>query len=402
MKRIVIGVLGISVLGVGLQQAVGNDKPVLSDAYFAKMDTNKDGKVSRSEFVQCGVDALKKKGKKANQSELHKKFDQYDLDGDNFITSADPDYQNPVEVLTGQILGSWSTEKTKNGPVAFVFMPNGVADLIQDGKSFNESSGSLMKYRFFHPTKKPVSVEIIADQGGDSKGYYKCIIEFLSAEQMKFKMNPGSEFTPFPAGFGDGADSGMLLLDRTALAQPEPVASSSIKAATVELRGTVSVKAKVARSSDRKKKEDEMPGQVAGILRTTTTKKIKMETHSLDMALSNIGRTRGSFQLCWYFLGHAYESERVKVYDHGSTEIALDPRKRTTHSVTGRQLEVVEQKIEKENADIDYTADPINSKWGDFSDGYVVLLKQGETVLDKKSNDNKFLADHWLKKLSEL
>jgi hypothetical protein len=127
-----------------------------------------------------------------------------------------------------------------------------------------------------------------------------------------------------------------------------------------------------------------------------------METHSLDMALSNTGRTRGTFRLCWYFLGHAYEGDRVKVYDHGSTEITLDSRKRATHSVTGRQLEVVEQMIEKENDETEFIADPISSKWGDVSAGYVVLLKQDETVLDKKSNDNKFLADHWLKKLSEI
>jgi hypothetical protein len=407
MKRAAMVGFSIALFGAGSHMVYGNDPlPVLSAAYVERMDTNKDSKVSRSEFVDCGVAALKKQGKKANLAQLHKKFEQFDRNGDDYITAEDPAYKDPVERISEQILGTWSTEKTKSGPLSFVFKRNGVADLIRNGNSFNERSAKPMKYRFVHPGRTPVSVEIVADQGEAAAGYYKCIIEFLPEDRMKLCMNTGTEFTAYPDGFSEGPHSDTLILDRTAPPEPLPAEPAAVADSRPEdgvHRGTLQVKAKTGRSSDRQKETVEKPGKVAGTLQITTTKKIKEEIQSLSISLSNIGPRRDTLEVRWFFLCHPFDDDRrVRIYDQGSQEFSLEPRRRANHSVTAETIRVVERIEERENPEIDYFPDPVKSTGGDVAKGYVVLLMHNGVILEEKSNSKDLLTDFWRKKFLAL
>jgi hypothetical protein len=408
MKRL-IGVaclLTVVFWCMGVMDAGAEEQPaVLSEAYVTKMDQDKDGRVSRDEFVDFGVAALKKQRKTANRFQLGLKFDRYDRNGDGYITDEDPDYKNPVELLTEKILGTWSTDKVKNGPFSFMFTHNGVADLIKDGKSFNQQAGKPMEFRFVRPAKKPTCVEIIANKGTSAEGYYKCIIEFVADDRMKLRMNTGNEYTPFPREFGEEASGGVLILDRTALAEPAPeklaeAADAKPKAAPGVHRGNLTARVKVERASDRQVEESSVKRPV-GSLVTKTTKKIKTEKQVLDLSVSNSGPKKDTFQLCWYFLSRMCDKERVKVYDHGSTEITLNPRQRGSHKVTARELSVVDKLVEKENDEVEFYSDPLKTTYGDEVVGYVALLKHGDMILDKKSHDGEYLKEHWLKYLAE-
>jgi hypothetical protein len=269
-RMVLIGIAGSTFICSFMRPVHGRGEPAgLSRAYFLKMDTNQDLRVSRSEFVDCGVAVLRQQGKKASVQLLNKKFDRFDRDGDGFIT--------------------------------------------------NEDS--------------------LHDRASD-------------------------------AGRG-GADTG-------------------------EHSGDIRVSAKIVRSSD--KQVEVAHRQVPlGIQDITTTQKIKTQTQTLNISIYNTGPRKGTFRLCWYFLCHPHDdAEEVRVHDHGSVDISLGSRKRTKHFVTAKGISVVDQIVEKDNNETSYDHAPVYSTRGDAVEGYVVLLKSGDTVLDTESHDPEFLSDQWL------
>jgi hypothetical protein len=190
---------------------------VLGKKMFVQMDADKDNKVSKTEYIDFGAAHLKKRGKRANRSQIGRKFLGFDRDGDGFITDADPTYKSPLETLEEKISGTWICEKTKQGPISFVFMENGKADVIQNGESTRELAGDVVRYRFVHPKRTPTCLDVVVDQGRGSDFYFKCIIQFISEDQIKMRMTTGNEFAVRPKDFPVKGGTDTIILKRSTI-----------------------------------------------------------------------------------------------------------------------------------------------------------------------------------------
>jgi len=379
---------------------------VLGHDMFVRMDSNQDKQVSKSEYVDYGSAYLKKRGKRVNRAQIETKFREFDRDGDGFITDRDPEFRSPKELLAEKITGTWSSGKGIKDSISFVFMDGNQADVVQNGESMREKARGKMKYKFVHPSRTPTCLDIIVDRGTDSDFYIKCIIEFISDDQMKLRMVSGSALTARPRKFPAGGSSDIILLNRISQAETplvnearayEKSQKRTMQEAVVH-RGNISAKVKVERDSDKRVKREE-ERKPAGLMVTTTVERSEEEVQSLDISIINGGPKRDTFQLCWYFFCRPHEGKAVRVYDKGAKEITLDPRKRTTHNVVSKKVSVVKRSVEKENYDTGNSTDPVTSIRGDKAEGYLVLLKHNDVILDKKSHSSKFMADQWLSKL---
>jgi hypothetical protein len=414
MKRInTIGIFAAAiVLAAGTGTGATEPTPqVLSDALFAQMDSNKDGQVSTMEYVGFGTTYLKKKGKQANRAAMEAKFAGFDRNGDGFITADDPEFKSPQEVLEEKIAGSWLCEKTKTGSIEFVFMEDGQADVIQNGESMREKAGGKIKYRFVRPSRTPTCLDIIVDRGTDADFYIKCIVQFISEDRMKLRMISGSAFVVRPRDFPEGGGMDTAILDRIKRPEKAPVdealadekqeipkAQNAPKQEEGVHLGMVTAKVKVKKDSDKtvESSEKEMP---VGTLVTTTTKRIEEEIQILSISVANQGPKQDTFELCWYFLCRLQDGSDRRVYDKGTKTIVLNPRQQVSHSVVAEKISVVEQTVEKENEETGNIRDPVVTSYGEKVEGFVVLLKHGDTILDKKSHDKNYLTNQWLSKL---
>lgn len=194
--------------------SVGAEKKTLSPEMFSKMDANKNGEVSRDEYVEFGASVMKKRGKKPNRMKLGAQFAEYDHNRDEKISPEDATYKSPQELLDSKLQGKW-TGKTNKGPISFIFMDDGQADVIKDGESLREKARGAMKYRFVHPKKTPTCIDIVVELGQGKQFYFKCIVEFISDNQMRMRMVTGSEFATRPRSFPEGGSLDMLILNRS-------------------------------------------------------------------------------------------------------------------------------------------------------------------------------------------
>ncbi len=193
------------------------DKPeikILEQSWFDRMDTDRDGKVSETEYVEVGIEYLKQKGKRISKTEMLEKFAGYDRDRDGFITDADPTYRDPKELLAEQIMGCWSCEQNSKGSISFLFMEDSQADVIQKGESMREKAAGMVKYHFVMPGRIPTRLDITVADGTPSEYHIKAIIEFLPDDQLKMRMFMGSDFTPFPKEFVKGPDQDTIILTK--------------------------------------------------------------------------------------------------------------------------------------------------------------------------------------------
>jgi hypothetical protein len=221
MKRITVACLLAGAVGAGISAGeVEEGKAqikVLNNTWFEKIDANRDQKVSEIEYLKYGAAYLKKQGRKVGRMKILLKFDEFDRDGDGFITTIDPECRDLREVLHKKIQGNWRCEETRTGPVRFVFMEDRTVNVIHAGGSFPDRTQGPLSYRFVCPKKTPICMDIMPAEGTASEQYMKCSIQFLSENKIKMRMCLGSEFTPFPHGFPDTDDSNAIMLTRQSM-----------------------------------------------------------------------------------------------------------------------------------------------------------------------------------------
>ena len=387
---------------------------VLSEQMFAQMDADSDGQVSEQEYIDFGTAYLKKKGKRANRNQMLQQFDGFDRDSNGFITTEDPTYKSPVEVLEERISGMWTCEKTKQGPISFVFMEKGKADVIQNGESIRDQAGDVVRYRFVHPKKKPTGLDIVVDQGEGTDFYFKCIFEFISEDQMKMRMETGGEYTLRPKSFPADGGSDTITLVKTAMPEKTPMDDAVVQAGenpqepgkkpeqNLEPRqdithaGRLSVICKVEKDSDRNEEETERPNRITGdIVIITTCTKTKSETPALAVTISNNTTHPDAFTLEWYSYATLPGGKNIITNDSGSENITVAARGRCKESITPRTMTLTETTVEIEYANGD-VSDPKITETGRIYAGYLMLLKHGDTILDKKASSKNYLTDQWI------
>lgn len=191
--------------------------PALSGDLFKQMDADGDNRISKVEFLEFGSESLKKRGKRVDIFEIEKKFMTFDRNADGYITAEDPHSKSPEEVVMEKIVGTWSGLKDNGNRIEFVFMEDLGADMLQRGVSMRESAraaGGDMTYKLINPSKEPIALNLIAKGQMGQKTEIKCIIRFVSENEMQMRMASGGKFARRPREFHANGSTDMITLTR--------------------------------------------------------------------------------------------------------------------------------------------------------------------------------------------
>lgn len=180
--------------------------------------------------------------------------------------------------------------------------------------------------------------------------------------------------------------------------------------------GSISVLAKTEKENETEKTEEERENKSRGeTIKIKTTTKTYKETQKLAVTVTNKSNNPDKFTLEYYFFGEAVAkggaqnkkdndkkkaapddaSAGLKVFDKGIKSVTVSPRGREKIDLSSKVFEV--KKVMVDNGQ-GHSGNP-PKETGIESAGYLVILKYGSTVLDKKASAKSYLADDWLGKV---
>jgi hypothetical protein len=176
--------------------------------------------------------------------------------------------------------------------------------------------------------------------------------------------------------------------------------------------GRISVTLKSDKSVDKESEEDEKENENSGVTTTTTTtKRSQTEIDHLKITVANNTTHPDTYTLEYYFFGESvYKSNRdrdeepddegkISIVDGGTRRVTVDARRRQVEEISSKPFIVEKVTVDSERSNSDYSSDPRITEKGTESAGWIVLLKYGGDILDKKASSNKFLEDEWMNNL---
>lgn len=177
--------------------------------------------------------------------------------------------------------------------------------------------------------------------------------------------------------------------------------------------GTLYVSAKVDKDSDKNVEKKENENKKTGKKQESSiTTRTYSETQVLNIGVANSTTHSDSYTVDYFFFyktvtdkdskrkkkekepeAEVKEYKNVRLLDKGTKRITVDARRRETFSISSEACVV--EKIETTGSN-GYT----NSRGpsGKESAGYLVLLKYGSEILDKKASAKSYLDDEWVDK----
>jgi hypothetical protein len=152
----------------------------------------------------------------------------------------------------------------------------------------------------------------------------------------------------------------------------------------------VMVRGELKNKSEKEVKDLNEAGTLQQVTRT------RDEFYELDISVVNNGAEEQEYTVNWYVIGHGTgEGAAVdKILNRGRRTVTVEAGRRIKFSVKTETVSSTEEKKDqwgKEGSGMQ----TVVSASGDSSDGYVVTLKAGAELLDRKSNNRKFLTDEW-------
>jgi hypothetical protein len=156
-----------------------------------------------------------------------------------------------------------------------------------------------------------------------------------------------------------------------------------------------SVDAKTSRDRNRSQQvEERANGSV------TTTTDTETEICTLEVQIQNTAEQSNSCQLEWLFIGKrtlANGDNTLVVLDSGKSEMTLQKGSNEKKTISSKPFVLSERTIDRTRNE--FQRDSGNSRrirQGDTYAGYLVLLKAGGEILQKESNDDRFMRDEWI------
>lgn len=141
----------------------------------------------------------------------------------------------------------------------------------------------------------------------------------------------------------------------------------------------------------------------------SVTVKTTSETPTLKIIASNKTKHEDEFTLEWYFILKPVQQGRKgdpACFEKGSETIKLGPGQQINRTITAKKIlketeveQYDERDDERDNAQEKKRKGKNKDKKrssGDVAEGYVVLIKHGDEIIDKKSNENIYISDVWL------
>lgn len=160
--------------------------------------------------------------------------------------------------------------------------------------------------------------------------------------------------------------------------------------------GRISVSSKVEKESEKEEEEDERELKSGDTLTTTTITKTETRIQKLKVTVANNTTHPDTYTLEWYFLSEPIIGGKASIHDSGTRRITVDARKRTVVDLASEPFVIEETTVIRENSGYGRQTDPRISESGKKIAGYVVFLKHGSDLLDKKASSSVYLSDEWI------
>ena len=169
--------------------------------------------------------------------------------------------------------------------------------------------------------------------------------------------------------------------------------------------GVLSVRGKIDKDSDKHVEQEDRESPQSGEKRQiTTTTRTYTETQQLTIGVAN-NTTHAENYTVDYFVFYRTvlgedQSETepadkdVRLQDKGSRRVTVDANRRESFSIESEPCVVEKVSVDRGG----YSGDRAPRSSGKESAGYLVLLKHGSTVLDKKASAKSYLDDEWVDK----
>ncbi|VGO12857.1 hypothetical protein PDESU_01411 [Pontiella desulfatans] len=179
--------------------------------------------------------------------------------------------------------------------------------------------------------------------------------------------------------------------------------------------GRISVIVKSDKSVDKDTEEDENENEKTGATTTTTTTtRSQTEVVNLRVTVANNTTHSDTYTLEWYFFGESVvkmnsrngektdeekAAGKVTIFDGGTRKVTVGARARNQETIASKAFVVEKVTVETERSNSDHSGDPRVTESGTESAGWLVLLKYGGTIMDKKASSRKFMEDEWMGQL---
>lgn len=158
-------------------------------------------------------------------------------------------------------------------------------------------------------------------------------------------------------------------------------------------KGSITVALNVEKQYEvKKEKEGKKNGEGHEII-TATTRDICSEIPELTVTVLNTTEHSGSCSLEWYYLAKAAEGDDISLHESGCEKITVEPFSRQKQIIDVKKLEAIKTTVQRGTgaARISFS--------GRESAGYVVVLKCGDTVVDRKASSEEYLSEQWINRL---
>ncbi|MDF7822405.1 hypothetical protein P4B35_00150 [Pontiellaceae bacterium B12227] len=179
--------------------------------------------------------------------------------------------------------------------------------------------------------------------------------------------------------------------------------------------GTLYISAKVDKDSDKKVEKKENENKRTGEKRESSiTTRTYSETQVLNIGVANTTTHSDRYTVEYFFFYKTVSSDNddkkkkekepeadvkeyknVRLLDKGSKSVTVDAKRRETISITSEPCVV--EKVETTSSS-GYSSNRGPRVSGRESAGYLVLLRYGSEILDKKASAKSYLDDEWVNK----
>ncbi len=172
--------------------------------------------------------------------------------------------------------------------------------------------------------------------------------------------------------------------------------------------GVLSVSGKIDKDSDKQVEQEDRENPRDGEKRKfTTTTRSYTETQQLTIDVANTTTHLDNYTVDYFFFykpvqsgneraneepSATEETRNARLLSKGTRKVTVDARRRDRFSIASEPCVVEKVSIETDGRSGDH-APRVSGK---ESAGYLVLLKHGSTVLDKKASAKSYLADEWV------
>ncbi|NOU36698.1 MAG: hypothetical protein HOO88_08005 [Kiritimatiellaceae bacterium] len=158
---------------------------------------------------------------------------------------------------------------------------------------------------------------------------------------------------------------------------------------------SLSVKSDKTQKQDRNRTTEQKPNASV-----TTTIETKTEACTLEITVGNSTKQNDSYLLEWFFISQKDEgtsADKLYIFGSGKAVVDLEGKAEITRTEASKPFIYTKKSIDRVGPG-GGSGNATQTRGGDAYAGYIVLVKANGQILQKESNNARFLTDEWLAK----